>query len=269
MRNHTSKHRSWIMNFTNKTVMITGSVQNTGLGIAREFAKAGAIVIINGKKESETKRVADQIRSEYGVEVIKATIDLTIPEQVNVFFDSLESQKIKLDVLINNAVVQAQGYSFIDTPYDILTETFKINSIGLFHCSQRAAKIMKAHGGGVIINVGSNTATCPIKERTAYIASKGAVDALTRAMAIDLAEFNIRVNTVAAGYINSDRWLELSESTIKRRHDNIPLGKECTAKDIAKSIMFLASNDSAKITGTCLTVDGGCSIQLVPNDCDI
>ncbi len=257
------------MDFSNKTVMITGSVRNTGLGIAKEFAAAGARVIVNGRKDADTKRVAEQIRNEYGVEVIEATIDLSIPEQVNAFFDLLETQGIKLDVLINNAVVQAQGYSFIDTPYDMLENTFKINSIGLFHCSQRAAKIMKAQGGGAIVNVGSNTVVRPIKERSAYIASKGAVDALTRAMAIDLAQFNIRVNTVAAGYIHSERWAELPESAIKRRHDNIPLGQESTAEDIAKAVMFLASDDSSKITGTCLTVDGGCTTQLFPADCDV
>lgn len=257
------------MDFSNKTVMITGSVRNTGLGIAEEFAKAGARVIINGRKDSDTKRVAEKIRNEYGVEVIEATIDLSIPEQVDNFFDSFEAQGIKLDVLVNNAVVQAQGYSFTETPYDILTDTFKVNVFGLFHCSQRAAKIMKIQGGGAIVNIGSNTVARAIKGRSAYIASKGAIDALTRAMAVDLAEFNIRVNMVAAGYINSDRWPELAKSTIKRRRDNIPLGKECTAKDIAKSVMFLASSDSQRTSGTCLTIDGGCSIQLIPADCDV
>lgn len=256
------------MDFTNKTVMITGSVRNTGLGIAQEFAAAGARIIINGRKASDTKRVAEQISNEYGVEVIEATLDIAQPEQIDKFFNLLEAQGIKLDVLINNAVLQAQGYSFIDTPHSMLTETFNVNVFGLFKCSQRAAKMMKAQGGGAIINIGSNTAIRPIKERTAYIASKGAIDALTRAMAIDLAEFNIRVNTVAAGYIYSDRWPELTEDTVKRRHDNIPLGHECTATDIAKSVMFLASDDSAKTTGTCLTVDGGTSTQLIPADCD-
>jgi 3-oxoacyl-[acyl-carrier protein] reductase len=257
------------MDFTNKTVMVTGSVRNTGLGIAREFAKAGARVIINGRKKSDTKRIVEEIRSEFGIETIEATMDLSVPKQVDSFFNFLETQGIKLDVLVNNAVVQAQGYSFIETPYDMLIETFKINTIGLFHCSQRAAKIMKDQGGGAIVNIGSNTAARPIKERSAYIASKGAVEALSRAMAVDLAQFNIRVNTVAAGYIYSERWLELTEDTIERRHRNIPLGKECTVEDIAKTVMFLASDESSKTTGSCLTIDGGTSTQLIPMDCDM
>ena len=257
------------MDFTGKTVMVTGSVRNTGLGIIKEFAAAGARVIVNGRKEADTKRVAQEIRNEYGVEVIEATMDIAIPDQVNQFFDSLEAKGVKLDVLVNNAILHACGYSFIDTPYDVLESTFKVNSLGLFHCSQRAAKIMKDNGGGAIVNVGSNTVERPIKERTAYIASKGAVDALTRAMAIDLAEFNIRVNTVAAGYIYSDRWPELPESTVERRHKNIPIGIEAKAEDIAKSVMFLASDISCKTTGARLTVDGGVSTQLTPPDCDM
>lgn len=249
--------------------MITGAVRNTGLGIAEEFAKAGASIILNGRREDAVKNVAEELRNKYGVKVIEAVMDIAVPEQVDAFFDSVENKGIKIDVLVNNAVIQAVGYSFIDTPRELLEDTFKINTLGLFHCSQRVAKIMKANGGGAIVNVGSNTASRPIKNRTAYIASKGAVDALTRAMAIDLAEFNIRVNTVAAGYIYSDRWPVLPGSTVERRHANIPLGHECTASDIAKSVMFLASEDSRRTTGTRLMVDGGTSTQLIPNDCDV
>ena len=256
------------MDFIGKTVMITGSVRNTGLGIAREFAKAGARLIVNGRKEADVKRVAAELQADFGAEVIEAAVDIAVPEEVNRFFDALEADGIALDVLVNNAVIQAVGYSFIDTPYDLLEDTFRINTLGLFHCSQRAAKIMKNNGGGAIVNVGSNTAERPIKGRTAYVASKGAVDSLTKAMAIDLAEFNIRVNTVAAGYIYSDRWPVLPESTVQRRRANIPLGQECNAVDIARSVMFLASDDSARTTGTRLTVDGGTSVQLIPLDCD-
>ena len=256
------------MDFSGKTVMITGSVRNTGLGIAREFAKAGARLIVNGRKEADVKRVAAELQADFGAEVIEAAVDIAVPEEVNRFFDALEADGIALDVLVNNAVIQAVGYSFIDTPYDLLEDTFRINTLGLFHCSQRAAKIMKNNGGGAIVNVGSNTAERPIKGRTAYVASKGAVDSLTKAMAIDLAEFNIRVNTVAAGYIYSDRWPVLPESTVQRRRANIPLGQECNAVDIARSVMFLASDDSARTTGTRLTVDGGTSVQLIPLDCD-
>jgi NAD(P)-dependent dehydrogenase (short-subunit alcohol dehydrogenase family) len=258
-----------MMDFTGKTVMITGAVRNTGLGIAREFAKAGARMIVNGRKEADVKRVARELQADFGTQVIKAAVDIAVPEKVNAFFDSLEADGVALDVLVNNAVTQGVGYSFIDTPYELLEETLRINTIALFHCSQRAAKIMKDNGGGAIVNVGSNTAERPIKGRTAYIASKGAVDSLTKAMAIDLAEFNIRVNTVAAGYIYSDRWPVLPESTVQRRRANVPLGQECNAVDIARSVMFLASDDSARTTGIRLTVDGGTSVQLIPLDCDV
>ncbi len=258
------------MNFKDKTVMITGSVRNTGRGIAEAFAAAGARVIINGRKATDTQRVADELRAQYGVEVIEATMDIAVPTQVDNFFDELVERKILLDVLVNNAVIQAQGYSFTATPYDMLQDTFKVNVFGMFHCSQRAALIMQRQAGGAIINIGSNTAKRPIKERAAYVASKGAVDALTRAMAVDLAAYNIRVNTVEAGYIHSDRWSVLSKNTVTQRRNNIPLGHECSATDIARAVMFLASVDySPRTTGSCLTVDGGCSTQLFPADCDV
>ncbi len=257
------------MDFKGKTVMITGAVRNTGLVIAHEFAAAGARVIVNGRKADDVERVSAELKEKYGCVTIDAVLDIADDKAVDEYFDKLESEGVVVDVLINNAVVQVQGYNFIDTPYDELLAGFKINSIGLYHVSQRVAKIMRANGGGSIVNIGSNTAIRPVKNRTAYVASKGAVDALTRAMAIDLAEFNIRVNTVVAGYIHSDRWLTLPQGSIDRRHKNIPLGKECAPEDIARGAMFIASDLSPRTTGSSLVIDGGCSTQLIPNDCDV
>jgi len=257
------------MNFSKKTVMITGAVRNTGLAIAKEFAAAGANIILNGRKDSDVKRVADALRKDYGVEVLEACADIAVEKEVDRVFDSLEKQNIKLDVLVNNAVVQAVGYSFVDTPLDVLENAFKINVFGLFHCAQRAAKMMIAQGGGSIVNIGSNTAIRPVKKRTAYVATKGAAASLTRAMAIDLAEYNIRVNMVIAGYINSDRWPKLAKEDIERRHKNIPLGHECMGKDIARGVLFMASDESPRTTGSSILIDGGCTTQLVPTDCDV
>ena len=256
------------MNYKNKTVMITGAVRNTGLEIAKAFAAAGARIIINGRKQEDTERISTMLKEEYSVETIEATMDISKPTEVNSFFDMLETRQINLDVLVNNAVIQATGYSFIETPYELLKNTFDVNTLGLFLCSQRAAAIMSNQDGGSIINIGSNTAVRPIKNRCAYIASKGAVDALTRAMAIDLAEHKIRVNSVIAGYIHSSRWEELDTETIDRRRRNVPTGTESYGKDIANAVMFLASEFAGNITGTSLTVDGGCSTQLIPADCD-
>ena len=257
-----------MFNFTGKTVMITGAVRNTGCDIAHAFAAAGARVVINGRNSTDTNRVANELRDKYPAEIIEAPVDITKGEELEAFFVSLREQKISLDVLVNNAVVQTQGYAFIETPYAEMKRTFEVNVIALYHCSQLAAAMMIEHGGGAIINIGSNTADQSIKNRSAYVASKGAVNALTRAMALDLAQYNIRVNGVTSGYIHSDRWDTLDPAAAKRRRKNIPLGRECAAADIAHTAMFLASDVSRSTTGAALIVDGGCSAQLVPADCD-
>ena len=127
--------------------------------------------------------------------------------------------------------------------------------------------MMLPAGRGAIVNLGSNVAQRAIRQRTAYAASKGAVEALTRAMAVELAPAGIRVNSVTAGYIHSDRWAGLTGEA-ERRRANIPLGREAAGGEIAGAVLFLASEAASHIAGACLTVDGGVTAQLVPSDCD-
>jgi len=101
------------------------------------------------------------------------------------------------------------------------------------------------------------------------VASKGGIDALTRAMAVDLGPRGIRVNTVTPGYIYTDRWDALPEEVLNRRRANIPLGKEASGDDIASAVLFLASDGAAGIHGARLVVDGGCSAQYMPANADI
>ncbi|MDR0335753.1 MAG: SDR family oxidoreductase, partial [Planctomycetaceae bacterium] len=122
---------------------------------------------------------------------------------------------------------------------------------------------------GTIIHIGSNTSTRAIRNRVAYCTSKGGIDAMTLAMALDLAPYGIRVNCVAAGYIRTDRWDTLDPTIIQRRLQNIPIGKEVTANDIAETVMFLASDAAQNINGIRLVVDGGCTAQHLPSDVDL
>jgi NAD(P)-dependent dehydrogenase (short-subunit alcohol dehydrogenase family) len=130
-------------------------------------------------------------------------------------------------------------------------------------------KMMLAQGGGAIVNIGSNVSPRAIRKRSGYCASKGGVDALTLAMAVDLGPRGIRVNTVAPGYIHTERWETLSEHDTLRRRANVPLGKEASADEVAAAVLFLASDEAAGIHGARLVVDGGCSAQHMPVDCDL
>lgn len=152
---------------------------------------------------------------------------------------------------------------------DFFLTVIKTNMLGTFQVSQQAVKIMmQQESRGVIVNLGSNVSMRAIRNRTAYVASKGGVDALTRSMAVDLGPKGIRVNEVAPGYIYTDRWDKLDESVMKRRRLNTPIGKEATADDIAQAVAFLASDASKNIAGERLVVDAGCSAQHMPIDVD-
>ena len=257
------------MRFKNKTVLVTGAVRNTGLAIAEAFASEGATIVLNGRKEKDVLREAARLREVYGATVLGATADVSREPEVSAMFARVRDELGQLDVLVNNAILQGVGYSLVDTPRELLEELFRVNVFGAYHCAQEAARIMLANqDGGSIINIGSNTALRAIHNRTAYIATKGAVDALTRAMAVELGPRGIRVNSVVAGYIHTDRWASLTTEAARRRN-NIPLGHEAHGNDIADAVMFLASDLAARITGTDMVIDGGTSCQLIPADCDV
>lgn len=257
-----TKHPS----FKNKAVLVTGAVRNTGLAIAESFAQAGATVFLNGRKASDVAREATRLRDSTGATIIEAPADIARHEQVEAMFATIKQEAGRLDVLVNNAIVQAVGYGLTETPREVLEETFAINVFGTYYCCQGAARMMRTAGSGSIINIGSTTALRGIRDRTVYVASKGAIHALTRAMAVELGPLGIRTNTLVAGYIHTDRWEKLTTEADRRR-DNIPLGREASGADIANGVLFLASADG--INGAELVIDGGTTSQLVPGDCDV
>jgi NAD(P)-dependent dehydrogenase (short-subunit alcohol dehydrogenase family) len=252
-----------------KVVLITGAVRNTGLAIAEAFAEAGVTVVLNGRKPEDVAREAVRLRQTYGGRVVEAPADVSRQDEVDGLFAAIRRECGRLDVLVNNAIIQGVGHSLVDTPRELLEEVFRVNVFGAYACAQGAARMMIERGCGCIVNIGSNTAERAIRMRTAYCASKAAIDGLTRAMAVELGPHGIRVNGVVAGYIHTPRWDGLSQAETDRRHANIPLGCEASGADIAKAVLFLASDSAAKITGARLVVDGGTLAQLVPSDCNV
>lgn len=252
------------MRFIDKIVLVTGSSRNTGLEIASRFAAEGATVFVNGATVESVQHAMVELKSRGFERIIEAVADLGDPTAVQSLFTDIRTRFGKLDVLVNNAVQQACGYSFEDMPLEMFDHVVRVNLVGAFHVAREAARIMIAQGGGVIVNVGSNVSTRAIRKRSAYCASKGGIDALTRAMAVDLGKYGIRVNNVAPGYIHTERWNTLAEQDIVRRRANIPLGKEATGDDVADAVLFLASDQAANIHGARLVVDGGCSAQHMP-----
>jgi NAD(P)-dependent dehydrogenase (short-subunit alcohol dehydrogenase family) len=258
------------MRFKDKVVLVTGASRNTGVGIAALFLREGAKVCVNGSTPESTAQGGRYLR-EMGLDgFLETPADIADTDQVRNMFEQIRAAYGRLDILVNNACNQGIGPAFEEMPPDYFLSVIKTNLLGTFQVSQAAVKIMlRQESRGVIVNLGSNVSTRAIRKRCAYVASKGGIDALTRAMAVDLGPKGIRVNMVAPGYIFTDRWEKLSEETMKRRRLNCPIGSEATADDVAQAVAFLASDASRNICGERLVVDAGCSAQHMPVDVDV
>jgi len=256
--------------FLDKVVLVTGSSQNTGLVIAAQFIKEGAQVIITGPNPDEVAAGAAELRANGCDNFTECAADIRSVPEVENLFAIIREKFGRLDILVNNACDQGIGATFIDMDPEYFLNVIKTNMMGTFHVSQQAVRMMlQQESKGVIVNLGSNTSTAAIRNRTAYVASKGGLDALTRSMALDLAPHGIRVNMVAPGYIYTKRWDVLEEQKKERRRKNMPNGLEAYGSDIADAVMFLASDAAKAICGERIVVDSGCSIQLMPVDVDV
>lgn len=259
-----------MMRFTDKVVLVTGATQNTGVAIAALFLEEGAKVCINGPCAESIEQGAQQLREMGFSDFLVLAADIADRAQVEKMFATIKEVHGRIDILVNNACHQGIGASFEEMTVDYFSDVIRTNIIGTFQVSQQAVGMMlQQDSKGVIVNLGSNVSMRAIHKRVAYVTSKGGVDALTRAMAIDLGPKGIRVNMVAPGYINTNRWETLPEQTMLRRRLNTPLGMESSTRDIAEAVAFLASDAARTICGERLVVDAGCSAQHLPPDIDV
>ena len=263
--------------FEGKVVLVTGGNRNTGLWLVKRFVDDGARVFMCGSSEESTLRGADALRA-MGVEGVAAqACDVGDKAQVAALMDRIERDAGTLDIVVNNAADQGLGHGGpLEMDAEAIMKVMNTNVKGGFQVTQAACNrfFMKrpyAVGGpfrGTVVFLSSNTAQRAIRGRTAYCASKGAINSMVRALALDLAPLGIRVNACAPGYINTERWDVLDPKIAARRRLNCPLRKEAAGSDIANVVAFLASGDSANMTGEVVTCDAGCSCQHMPEDVD-
>ena len=258
--------------FDGKVVLVTGGNRNTGLDMVEKFVREGAKVFMCGSSDESTVRGADILKSR-GVEgVVSQTCDISDIAQVAALFDTIEREAGRLDVLVNNAANQGLGHGGpLEMDPAKFHEVLNVNVVGGFQVTQMACNrfFMKQESRGTVVFLSSNTAQRAIRHRTAYCASKGAINSMVRALALDLAPLGIRVNCCAPGYIYTERWEALDPAKAARRRLNCPLRREAKGSDIASVVAFLASDDSANMTGEIVTCDAGCSCQHMPEDVDV
>ena len=256
--------------FDGKIVLVTGSSRNCGLEIADFFLREGAKVWTCGSTPDSTEKGAAELRARGFANFASVPCDISDERQVTALFDAIAAADGRLDVLVNNAAHLGCGYTLENEPIDNFMQVLRTNVGGGFNVTQQAVTrfFLKQETKGVVVFVGSNTSVRAIRNRVAYCASKGALDAMVRALALDLGPRGIRVNLVAPGYIWTERWEHLDEATKARRRLNCPLRHEATGRDIANVVAFLASEESGNMTGEIVTCDAGCSCQHTPEDVD-
>ncbi|GAB3739552.1 SDR family NAD(P)-dependent oxidoreductase [Microlunatus parietis] len=247
------------MRFAGRRVLITGAARNIGLDIARRFLAEGAAVAVNDLDPDDVRAAVENLAGDGGT-VLAAPADLADPAAIESMIASMVVGLGGLDVLINNAAVQYQGrVPFAELSLADWDATFTVNARGTFLCTAAAAKIMRP--GSSVINVSSIGATKAHRRALAYDSTKGAIEAFTRAAALELAPQGIRVNAVAPGAVITDRNRDRTDDLQDRHRAQIPLGRAATGADIAAAVSFLASPDADYITGHVLAVDGGLGIQ--------
>ena len=258
--------------FDRKVVLVTGGNRNTGLDIVDKFVREGAKVFMCGSSTSSTASGAEALKARGVNGVTSMPCDISDVAQVKALFDTVEREAGRLDILVNNAANQGLGHGGpLEMKPEMFYDVFKTNVIGGFQVTQTACNrfFMKQKSRGVVVFLSSNTAMRAIRNRTAYCSSKGAINSMVRALALDLAPLGIRVNCCAPGYIYTERWDTLDPKKAARRRLNCPLRKEAKGSDIANVVAFLASEDSANMTGEIVTCDAGCSCQHMPEDVDV
>lgn len=248
-----------------KVAIVTGGAQGIGGGIARRFAAEGASVVIADVNVASAQANAERIRAAGGTVLFWET-DVADEEQVGALFEATLNDFGRLDVLVNNAGI-AHGPSavrhFLEMPRQMWQRLVDVHLNGLFYCSQRAARILaQQRKGGSIINMSSGGGTRAHRQMVAYDMTKGGIEAATRALALDLAPWAIRVNAIVPGAIAVEERTPVGKESAVSPEDVIPLGRMGTPEDVAGAAVYLASEDGSYVTGHVLFVDGGLTAQL-------
>ncbi|NMC78395.1 MAG: 3-oxoacyl-ACP reductase FabG [Chloroflexi bacterium] len=244
--------------FAGQVALVTGASKGIGRAVAEGFAREGAAVILNYRSDDEGAQEAlAQIQGAGGrAWLVKA--DVSQPDEVRRLVAEAEQQVKQVDILVNNAAIVNRRHFFEVTPDD-LGLTLDTNVKGLYLLSQLIARGMAERKKGVIIHLSSILARLAVEKRTAYCASKGAIEGLTRAMALDLAPYNIRVNAVSPGLIRTEALLagmpvEAVQAEVQRY---ISTGRFGDPQELAQVVLFLASDEARYINGAVIPVDSG------------
>lgn len=248
------------MRLQGKTALVTGGASGFGAEIAATFAREGARVTIMDLNEAGAKAQAEAC----GNGAVAVGGDVTKAADIKRAVEAA-TQGGRLDIVVNNAGWTHRNKPIMEVTEDEFDKVYAINVKSLYHMTAATVPVMRAQGGGVVINIGSTAGIRPRPGLTWYNSTKGAVNLLSRSMAVELAPDKIRVNCVApvmgaTGLLSAFMGVEDTPENRAKFVSTIPLGRMSQPKDIANACLYLASDEAEFITGVILEVDGGRTI---------
>jgi NAD(P)-dependent dehydrogenase (short-subunit alcohol dehydrogenase family) len=246
------------MRLEGKVAVVTGAAAGIGAATAELFIKEGARVVVADSNLEQAEKVARAL----GKNALAVGVDVTVAAQIKHLIAATVAEFGGLDILVNNAGYGIRG-SVVNTDEEDWDKVIDVNLKSVYLCSKYGIPEIEKRGGGAVVNISSTAAVCGIPDRAAYVAAKGGVASLTRSMALDHADKNIRINSIAPGVI----WSSYYEKMLKEVPDpdafvhglkaRAPVNRMGTPPEIATMVLFLACEESSFATGAMFTVDGG------------
>ena len=269
------------MKLENRVALVTGGGSGIGRAISIAFARQGAIVVVNDLRLADAERTLDEIEQ---ARAHALAADVSNSDEVGRMFEEVATRLGRLDILVNNAGIaepperwaelnriaearcaeRAAGGK-LETHWNVTSDMsddtwrrmMQVHLDGTFFCTRAALEPMKRQNGGVIINMSSTAAIMGLPDAPHYSAAKAGILGLTRSLAREVGAWNVRVNAIAPGFVETPMTAHISAEVKANSLERIPMGRWATAEDIAASALFLASEDAAYITGQYLSPNGG------------
>lgn len=247
-----------------RVAVVTGAAKGIGQGIATRLA-AEDMTIVACDNDNEALEAAAALLRETGATVVAVPADVSRTDEIEQLFEQVDRECGRVDLLVNNAAHLGRK-RLLEEHQELLERQLAINVKGPYVCAQQAAARMVEAGTGAIVNISSPGAIRAHHSGFPYDVTKGAIDAMTRAMAIDLGPDGIRVNAVGPGVTHTHRTKNRTPEERAKLTQRIPLRRVGTPDNIGAAVAFLASDDASYITGQVLYVDGGITAQLSPSE---
>jgi NAD(P)-dependent dehydrogenase (short-subunit alcohol dehydrogenase family) len=246
--------------FEGKIVLVTGAGDGIGRQTAMEFAKEGATIIISDRNVEAGQKSAGIVGQLNGGKAEFVPADVSKESEIAALFAHIKKTYGRLDVAVNNAGTEGQVALVDEQTNENFEHVIGVNVFGTFLCLREEARLMKAQGSGVIINFASIAAHVGFAGLSVYTASKAAVMAMTKSAALELIPAGVRVCSISPGLVDTamaQRFFDSGEDVKKGMVAGIPLGRMCTPLEIARGVLFAASEDGALLVGQTLNLDGG------------